>query len=116
MSLIKELQRLVRADGPIFGQVISASDTNAVVATASGQMEVSSDSNLQAGDLVTVENGRATKKQRGSNIPTYSVGRKKGGKTQPIGSPTSAQVDSASHRNITSIFCFIKFDTFILHL
>jgi hypothetical protein len=73
MSLVKELQRLIQTDGSVAGQVISVSSTSTVVATASGQMEVPSDSNLQSGDLVTVKNGRVTKKQRGGNVPTYYV-------------------------------------------
>jgi hypothetical protein len=73
MSLIKELQQLIKTDSPISGRVVSVSSTSTVIVTASGQMEVSSDSNLQPGDLVTVENGRVAKKQRGGNVPTYSV-------------------------------------------
>ena len=73
MSQIKKLQRLIQSDGSVAGQVISVSGTSTMIATASGQMEVPSDSNLQPGDLVTVENGLVAKKQRGSNVPTYSV-------------------------------------------
>jgi hypothetical protein len=41
MSLIKELQQLIQTSGPISGLVISVADTCVVVATASGQIEVS---------------------------------------------------------------------------
>ena len=73
MSLIKELQQLIITDGVVAGRVISVSDTGVVVATASGQTEVSANSDLRVGDLVTVDSGHATKKQRDSNEAAFFV-------------------------------------------
>ncbi len=73
MSLIKELQQLIQTDGAVSGRVVSVSGTSVVVATESGQMEVTANGDLSVGDLVTVGSGRATKKQRGGKILTYSV-------------------------------------------
>ena len=73
MSLVKEIQRLVQTETPVTGRVISVSGTNAVVATASGQMEVSTNGDLQPRDQVTVEAGMATKKQRGGKTRVYFV-------------------------------------------
>ena len=73
MSLVKELQRIVQTGIPISGRVISVSGAKAVVATASGQMEVSANGDLQPGDQVTIESGIATKKQRGGDIQVYFV-------------------------------------------
>lgn len=73
MSLIKELQQFVQIDGEVSGRVISVSGTSVVVATDAGQVEVSSSSNLYVGDMVTVEAGRATKKQRGGDVSVYFV-------------------------------------------
>ena len=69
MSIIKELQQLIQTDSPVSGRVISVSNTNVVVATASGQMEVSASSDLRIGDMVIVDAGLAIKKQRGSDAP-----------------------------------------------
>jgi hypothetical protein len=73
MSLVKELQQLVQTGIPVSGRVISVSGSKVVVATASGQIEVSANGNLQPGDQVTIEAGMATKKQRGGDVLTYSV-------------------------------------------
>ena len=73
MSLIKELQKIIKTDRPIAGRVISVSDTIVVVATASGQMEVSANGDFYVGDLVTVDGEQATKKQRGNDSPVYFV-------------------------------------------
>ena len=73
MSLVKELQRLVKTGIPISGRVISVSDSKAVVATSSGQIEVSVNGDLIPGNMVTIESGMATKKQRASNAPIYFV-------------------------------------------
>jgi hypothetical protein len=73
MSIIKELQRLVKTDGEVVGRVVSVSDTGVVVATASGQIEVSANRNLSVGDLVTVVSGQATKKQSGGETPVHFV-------------------------------------------
>ena len=73
MSLIKELQQLIQTDGVVAGRVMTVSGTNVVVATASGQMEVSANGNLLVGDLVTVDAGQATKKQRGGENTVYFV-------------------------------------------
>jgi hypothetical protein len=73
MSLIKELQQLIQTDSPISGRVIAVSGNNVVVAIASGQMEVSANGDLSIGDLVTVDSGQATKKQRGNDSTVYFV-------------------------------------------
>jgi hypothetical protein len=73
MSLIKELQRLVQTDGTVAGRVISVSGSSVVVATASGQMEVSANGDIRIGDLVTVDTGRATKKQRNDDTQVFLV-------------------------------------------
>ena len=73
MSLIKELQRLVQTDGTVAGRVISVSGSSVVVATASGQMEVSANGDIRIGDLVTVDTGRATKKQRNGDTQVFLV-------------------------------------------
>jgi hypothetical protein len=73
MSLIKELQQLIQTDREVAGRVILVSGTSMVIATASGQIEVPSDFNLQPGDLVTVENGRVAKKQRDNDAPVFFV-------------------------------------------
>jgi hypothetical protein len=73
MSLVKELQRLIQMDGAVSGRVISVSGTKVVVATASGQVEVMANGNLNPGDLVVVDAGRAIKKQRGGNAPVFFV-------------------------------------------
>ena len=73
MSLIKELQQLIQTDSPISGRVIAISGANVVVATASGQMEVSSTYDLRIGDLVTVYTGWATKKQRNGDTQVFLV-------------------------------------------
>jgi hypothetical protein len=73
MSMIKKLQQLIQTDSPVSGRIIAVSATSVVVATSSGQIEVSANDDLQVGDLVTVDSGQATKKQRGGNVPTYSV-------------------------------------------
>jgi hypothetical protein len=73
MSLIKELQQLIKTDGEVAGRVIAASDTSVVVATASGQIEVSANGDLRIGDLVTVDAGRATKKQRNGDAQVFLV-------------------------------------------
>ena len=73
MSLIKELQQLIQTGNPISGRVISISDTGVVVATASSQIEVSANGDLLIGDMVTVDAGRATKKQRGDDVMVYFV-------------------------------------------
>jgi hypothetical protein len=73
MSLIKELQQLIQTDSPISGRVIAVSGTNVVVATASGQIEVSTNSNLHVGELVTIDAGQAIKKQRGDFAKVYSL-------------------------------------------
>ena len=71
MSLIKELQKLVQPGGPVTGRVLSVSSDDVVVSTASGQIEVSANGTLHPGDLVTVDAGRATKKQRTGSTPVY---------------------------------------------
>jgi hypothetical protein len=73
MSMIKDLQRLIQTDEAISGRVISVSGTSVVVATSSGQIEVSANGDLQVGDLVTVDAGWATKKQLGGGTKIYSV-------------------------------------------
>ena len=73
MSLIKELQRLVQQDGPVSGRVISISGTNVIISTSSGQIETSANGDLSVGDLVTVDAGRAIKKQRDGDVPIYYV-------------------------------------------
>ena len=73
MSLIKELQQLIQTDIPISGRVISVSGTSVGVATASGQMEMSATENLVSGDLVTVDAGRATKKQRNGDTQVFLI-------------------------------------------
>jgi hypothetical protein len=73
MSLIKELQQIIQTDGVVTGRVISVSGTSVVVATASGQIEVSADGDLRIGDLVTVDTGRATKKQRNGDTQVFLV-------------------------------------------
>jgi hypothetical protein len=73
MSLIKELQQLIQTDSPISARVISVSDGLACVSTPSGIVEVPTDENLQTGDVVTIQNGRAVKKQRGGDAPVYFV-------------------------------------------
>jgi hypothetical protein len=73
MSLVKELQRLVQAGTTVSGRVISVSGSKVVVATASGQMEVSANGDLLPGDQVIIEAGMATKKQRGGETPVYFV-------------------------------------------
>jgi hypothetical protein len=72
MSLVKELQRLVKTWTPLAGRVVSVSVSKVVVATASGQIEVSAKGDLLPGDQVTIEAGMATKKQRsGETRVTY---------------------------------------------
>jgi hypothetical protein len=73
MSLVKELQRLVQSGTPVSGRVVSVSGTKAVVATASGQMEVAANGILQSGDQVIIEAGMATKRQRGGETRVYFV-------------------------------------------
>ena len=73
MSLIKELQHLIQTDSPISGRVIAVSGNNVVVSTSSGQMEVSANGDLRIGDLVTVDTGRTTKKQRSGGAKIYSM-------------------------------------------
>ena len=73
MSLVEEIQRLVKTETPLAGRVISVSGSKVVVATASGQMEVSANGILQPEDQVTIETGIATKKQRGGEIRVYFV-------------------------------------------
>jgi hypothetical protein len=73
MSLVKELQQLVQTEIPVSGRVISVSGSKVIVATASGQMEVSANGNLQPGDQVTIEAGMATKNQRGGETLVYFV-------------------------------------------
>ncbi len=73
MSLVKDLQRLIQNDSSISGRVISVSGTNVVVSTAYGHMEVSKNGELRTGDLVTVEAGRATKKQRNGDTQVFLV-------------------------------------------
>ena len=73
MSLVKELQQLIQTDGVVTGRVISVIGTSVVVATSSGQMEVSANGDLSVEDLVTVDAGRATKKQRGDDCTVYFV-------------------------------------------
>jgi hypothetical protein len=73
MSLIKELQQLIQTGGTVAGQVISVSDTGVVVATASGQIEISANKGLRTGDLVTIDDGIAIKKQRGGDATVYLV-------------------------------------------
>jgi hypothetical protein len=73
MSLVEEIQRLVKTETPLAGRVISVSGSKVVVATASGQMEVSTNGDLQPGNQVIIEAGMATKKQRGGDVPVYFV-------------------------------------------
>jgi hypothetical protein len=73
MSLVEEIQRLVKTETPLAGRVISVSGTKAVVATASGLLEVSTNGDLQPGNQVTIEAGVATKKQRGGEVQVYYV-------------------------------------------
>jgi hypothetical protein len=73
MSLIKELQQIIQTDRPVSGRIIAISGTNVVVATASGQIEISANGNLNVGDLVTVDGGQATKKRRGSDSTVYFI-------------------------------------------
>jgi hypothetical protein len=73
MSLVNKLQRLIQTDGEIAGRVISVSDTSVVVATASGQIEISANKGLHTGDLVTIDAGIAIKKQRGGDATVYLV-------------------------------------------
>jgi hypothetical protein len=73
MSLVKELQRLVQAGPPLSGRVISVSETKVVVATSSGQIEVSANGVLLPGNMVTIESDIATKKQRGGEVQVYYV-------------------------------------------
>jgi hypothetical protein len=73
MSVIKELQRLIRTGAPVSGRVVSVSSTSVVVATGSGQVEVLGIGDFTPGDLVVVEAGRATKRQRGGGVPVYFV-------------------------------------------
>jgi hypothetical protein len=73
MSLIKELKRLVQPDGAVSGRVVSVSGTSVVVATASGQTEMSAIGDPSVGDLVTVDSGQATKKKRGGDATVYFV-------------------------------------------
>ena len=48
-------------------------NNTAKVATPSGQQEVSSQGNLNPGDVVTVKDGMAIKKQRGGNVQVRFV-------------------------------------------
>jgi hypothetical protein len=73
MSLIKDLQKIIQMDGVVAGRVISVSGTSVLVATASGQMEVSANGDLRIGDLVTVDAGWATKKQRNGDAQVFLV-------------------------------------------
>ena len=73
MSLIKELKRLVQTDVKVSGRVVAVSDTSVMVATASGQIEVSVNGDVSVGDLVTVNAGQATKKQRGGDRSVFLV-------------------------------------------
>jgi hypothetical protein len=73
MSLVKELQRLVQSSTHVSGRVVSVSGTKVLVATASGQMEVSANGDLFVGDLVTVNSSRATKKQRSGHVSIFTV-------------------------------------------
>jgi hypothetical protein len=73
MSLIKELQRLTQTDGEVVGRVVAVVNTGVVVATASGQIEVSANGDFRIGDLVTVDAGRATKKQRNGDAQVFLV-------------------------------------------
>jgi hypothetical protein len=73
MSLVKELQQLIQIDSHISGRVIAVSGSSIVVATTSGQMEVSAIGDLHIGDLVVVNADRATKKQRSGYGAAYFV-------------------------------------------
>ena len=73
MSIIKKLQQIIQTDRLVSGRIIAVSGTSMVVATTSGQIEVSATGDLQVGDLVTVDTGQATKKQRGGDSQVYFV-------------------------------------------
>jgi hypothetical protein len=73
MSLVKELQRLTQTNGEVLGRVVALVNSGVVVATASGQIEVSAKGDLRIGDLVTVDAGRAIKKQRNGDAQVFLI-------------------------------------------
>ena len=66
MSLIRELQDLMRSERAVSGRVIVVFDDRVRIATAYGQVEVGHAGNLRIGDQVMVQSGRAIKQQRGT--------------------------------------------------
>ena len=73
MSKLTELRNLIQGDNSVSGRVVAVSGDRVWVATHSGVMEVSGGTNLKTGDVVTVHNGWAVKRQKGSEAPVFLV-------------------------------------------
>ena len=73
MSLSTDLRELVRHDRPQPGRVVAIAGGVVRVATAQGVVEVSGDGNLQNGDAVTIQDGRAVKKRLDGDGPVFFV-------------------------------------------
>ena len=73
MSLSAKLRELVRQDRPQPGQVVAITGGVVRVATAAGQIEVALEDDLQVGDAVTIQDGRAVKKRLDDEAPVFFV-------------------------------------------
>jgi hypothetical protein len=73
MSQINEIRDLLRSERTVTGRVISVANGVARVSTPTGIVEIAADGDLESGDMVAVESGRAVKKQKGTVSQTFSV-------------------------------------------
>ena len=73
MSLVNELRDLIRFKQAVSGRVVAVSNSMLQVATPNGIVDVMGDDNLQTGDAVTVQNGRAVKKSLNDDTPVFFV-------------------------------------------
>ena len=73
MSLSIDLRELVRHDRPQPGRVVSVFGNQVRVSTAAGQVEVALEGDIQVGDAVTVQDGRAVKKRFGGGAPVFFI-------------------------------------------
>ena len=72
MSLLDELKSVLATDQPVIGRVDTLGNGRVTVATSSGLTTVSGQG-LRVGDIVTVQAGRAVKRQRGSQPQVFYV-------------------------------------------
>ena len=73
MSLSTDLRELMHHDRPQPGRVVSVFGNRVRVATATGQVEVALEGDIQVGDAVTVQNRQAVKKCLDGDAPVFFV-------------------------------------------